>query len=100
MFNLTRKIMTMKETETAVETRRLLLEAIEESKVYFKRMQTEINKLGPAMWRLVMAYQCCPYTDCKPKKYLRTGITPKWSNRTRKKQRLTRLQRRHKRQRK
>lgn len=30
----------------------------------------------------------------------RTGIQPKWSNRTRKKQRLTRLQRRHKRQRK
>lgn len=30
----------------------------------------------------------------------RTGIQPKWSNRTRKKQRLTRLQRRYKRQRK
>lgn len=37
---------------------------------------------------------------CKPRKYYRTGITPKWSNRTRRKQRLTRLQRRHKRQRK
>jgi hypothetical protein len=36
----------------------------------------------------------------KRPKYYRTGITPKWSNRTRKKQRLTRLQRRHKRQRK
>ena len=100
MSNLTRKIMTTKKIETDIEGCRLLLAAIEESKVYFKRMQTEISKLGPAMWRLVMAYQCCPYNDCKPKKYLRTGITPKWSNRTRKKQRLTRLQRRHKRQRK
>lgn len=89
-----------KNVETAIETLRILLEAIEESKVYFKRMQTEIDKLGPAMRRLVMAYQCCPYNGCKPKKYLRTGITPKWNNRTRKKQRLTRLQRRHKRQRK
>ena len=35
----------------------------------------------------------------KRPKYYRTGITPKWSNRTRKKQRLTRLQRRWKRQR-
>lgn len=35
----------------------------------------------------------------KPKKYLRTGIKPKYQNRTRKKQRLTRLQRRWKRQR-
>lgn len=88
-----------KNIETAIETRRMLLDAIEESKVYFKRMQTEISKLGPAMWRLVMTYQCCPYNGCKPKKYLRTGITPKWSNRTRKKQKLTRLQRRWKRQR-
>jgi len=92
--------MTAKRIETDIEGHRLLLEAIEESKVYFKRMQTEIDKLGPAMWRLVMAYQCYPYNGCKPKKYLRTGITPKWSNRTRRKQRLTRLQRRHKRQRK
>lgn len=88
-----------KNVETAIETRRMLLDAIEESKIYFKRMQTEIDKLGPVMWRLVMAYQCCPYNGCKPKKYLRTGITPKWSNRTRKKQKLTRLQRRWKRQR-
>lgn len=88
-----------KNVETAIETRRMLLDAIEESKIYFKRMQTEIDKLGSVMWRLVMAYQCCPYNSCKPKKYLRTGITPKWNNRTRKKPRLTRLQRRWKRQR-
>ena len=34
------------------------------------------------------------------RKYFRTGIKPKYQNRTRKKQRLTRLQRRWKRQRK
>lgn len=48
MSNLTRKIMTMKRIETDIEGRRLLLEAIEESKIYFKRMQTEISKLGPS----------------------------------------------------
>lgn len=57
--------------------------------VMWKRVHYLLNRIESA-W--------CKYH--KPKKYLRTGIKPKYQNRTRKKQRLTRLQRRWKRQRK
>lgn len=73
------------------------------------RLAAEAEKLGESIDRLIKSYEesqrlfkvmagLARYG--KPPKYYRTGITPKWSNRTRRKQRLTRLQRRHKRQRK
>lgn len=72
------------------------------------RLAEEAEKLGESIDRLVKSYEesqrlfkviagMARYG--KRPKYYRTGITPKWSNRTRKKQRLTRLQRRWKRQR-
>lgn len=73
------------------------------------RLAAEVEKLGKIIDMLTKAYEesqrlfkimCCLAKCGKRPKYYRTGITPKWSNRTRKKQRLTRLQRRHKRQRK
>lgn len=56
-------------------------------------------RVAAVMWKKVhyLLNSWCKYH--KPKKYLRTGIKPKYQNRTRKKQRLTRLQRRWKRQR-
>lgn len=62
-------------------------------------------RAATVMWRKVkyllnrIHSAWCKYHKPK-KKYLRTGIKPKYQNRTRKKQRLTRLQRRWKRQRK
>lgn len=75
---------------------------------YNNRLVAEAEKLGESIDRLIKSYEesqrlfkviagLARYG--KPPKYYRTGITPKWSNRTRKKQRLTRLQRRWKRQR-
>lgn len=73
------------------------------------RLAAEVEKLGKTIDMLTKAYEdsqrlfkimCCLAKYSKRPKYYRTGITPKWSNRTRRKQRLTRLQRRHKRQRK
>lgn len=95
MSNLTRKIMTMMNNtkraagcfagtlckafrEFGYEVQRLI-DARKKSEELFVRMLSMIVGKRP--------------------KYFRTGITPKWSNRTRKKQRLTRLQRRWKRQR-
>ena len=71
-------------------------------------LAAEVRKMGESIDRLVKSYEdsqrlfklmasLAKYG--KRPKYYRTGITPKWSNRTRKKQRLTRLQRRWKRQR-
>lgn len=71
-------------------------------------LAAEVRKLGETIKNLVKSYEesqrlfkvmagLARYG--KPPKYYRTGITPKWSNRIRKKQRLTRLQRRWKRQR-
>lgn len=72
------------------------------------RLAAEVRKMGESIDRLIKSYEesqrlfkfmagLARYG--KPPKYYRTGITPKWSSRTRKKQRLTRLQRRWKRQR-
>ena len=71
------------------------------------RLVAEVRKMGESIKNLVKSYEesqrlfkvmavLARYD--KPPKYYRTGITPKWSNGTRKKQRLTRLQRRWKRQ--
>ena len=72
------------------------------------RLAAEVRKMGESIKNLVKSYEECQRLFKvmaglarygKRPKYYRTGITPKWSNRTRKKQRLTRLQRRWKRQR-
>lgn len=49
------------------------------------------NELSLAIQRLVRLH-------CKKSKLHHTSVQPRWSNRTRRKQRLTRLQRRWKRQ--
>ena len=66
---------------------------VEAWKREFKKTSLVIDKIIKAFKRIEV--RC----GRKPRKYYRTGVTPKWSNRTRKKQRLTRLQRRWKRQR-
>lgn len=53
------------------------------------------DELSLAIQRLVKEYS---RLHCKKSKLHHTGVQPRWSNRTRKKQRLTRLQRRWKRQ--
>ena len=55
------------------------------------------RNLNDIIARMVLAWQC-RYRFKRPRCY-HTGIEPKRQNRTRKKQRLTRLQRRWKRQR-
>lgn len=86
MSNLTRKIMTTRE-----------IELIKASADFINAWKREFEKTGRAIDRLIKAFKRININ--KSPKYYRTGITPKWSNRTRKKQRLTRLQRRWKRQR-
>lgn len=62
---------------------------------YNRRLLREAKKLRKNMNRLAYYLR-----GGKRPRYYRTGIKPKYQNRTRKKQRLTRLQRRWKRQRK
>lgn len=76
-----------------MEMIRASVEFVEAWKIELKKMSCAIDKLIKAFKRIDA--RC----GCKPRKYYRTGVEPKWSNRTRKKQRLTRLQRRWKRQR-
>ena len=67
-------------------------EALYDTSVGF---QTRISRLERKMKRFL-----CYYRGGKYPKYEHTGVEPKRVNKTRKKQRLTRLQRRWKRQRK
>lgn len=62
---------------------------------YNRRLLREAKKLRKDINRLAYYLR-----GGKRPRYYRTGIKPKYQNRTRKKQRLTRLQRRWKRQRK
>ena len=71
---------------------RASVEFVEAWKREFEKTSLGIDKLIKAFKRIDA--RC----GRKPRKYYRTGVEPKWSNRTRKKQRLTRLQRRWKRQ--
>ena len=61
-----------------------------------KALVAKWNNVNDIIARMELAWQC-RYRFKRPR-YYHTGIQPKRQNRTRKKQRLTRLQRRAKRQ--
>ena len=68
---------------------------------FVEAWKRELEKTRLAIDKLIKAFKRIDARcGLKPRKYYRTSVAPKWSNRTRRKQRLTRLQRRHKRQRK